>query len=157
MTKPGSLKPTGVLLLNKVTWATTPLLFVIAYCILLAIVMISYRCLGMILQADTLLLPRECDAWWKPFVYIDLNNVKSFSWAHYGVVIMSAMASQITGVSIVCSSICLSADLRKHQSSASLAFVSGIHRWTVDSPHAGPVTRKMFPFDDVIMKSASLS
>ena len=39
----------------------------------------------------------------------------------------------------------------KHQSSASLAFVLGIHRWPVNSPHKGPVTRKMFPFDDVIM------
>ena len=27
----------------------------------------------------------------------------------------------------------------------------GIHRWPVNSPHKGPVTRKMFPFDDVIM------
>ena len=42
-------------------------------------------------------------------------------------------------------------DQRKHQSSASLAFVWGIHRWSVDSPHKGPVTRRMFPFDDVIM------
>ena len=40
---------------------------------------------------------------------------------------------------------------RKHQSSASLSFVRGIHRWSVNSPHKGPVTRKMFPFDDVIM------
>ena len=40
---------------------------------------------------------------------------------------------------------------RKHQSSASLAFVRGIHRWPVNSLHKGPVTRKMFPFDDVIM------
>ena len=40
---------------------------------------------------------------------------------------------------------------RKHKSSASLAFVRGIHRWPVDSHHKGPVTRKMFPFDDVIM------
>ena len=44
------------------------------------------------------------------------------------------------------------ADQRKHQRSASLAFVRGIHRWPVNSPHKGPVTRKMFPFDDVIMK-----
>ena len=43
------------------------------------------------------------------------------------------------------------ADQRKHQSSASLAFVLGIHRWPVKSPHKGPVTRKMFSFDDVIM------
>ena len=34
---------------------------------------------------------------------------------------------------------------KKHQSSASLAFVSGIHRWPVNSPHKGPVTRKMLP------------
>ena len=43
------------------------------------------------------------------------------------------------------------ADQRQHQSSASLAFVRGIHRWPMDSPHKGPVTGKMFPFDDVIM------
>ena len=43
------------------------------------------------------------------------------------------------------------ADQRKHQSSAPLAFVRRIHRGSVNSPHKGPVTRKMFPFDDVIM------
>ena len=68
---------------------------------------------------------------------------------HYSDVIMSAMASQITGVSMVCSTVCSGADQRKHQSSASLDFVWGIHRWLLDSPHKGPVTRKMFPFDDV--------
>ena len=65
-------------------------------------------------------------------------------------VIMSAMVSQLTGVSIVCSTVDSGADERKHQSSASLAFVRGIHRWPVNSPHKGPVTCKMFPFDDVI-------
>ena len=43
------------------------------------------------------------------------------------------------------------ADQRKHQSSASLAFVRRIHRGPVNSPHKWPVTRKMFPFGDVIM------
>ena len=43
------------------------------------------------------------------------------------------------------------ADLRKHQSSASLAFVRGIHWWPVSSPHEWSVTRKMFPFDELIM------
>ena len=33
----------------------------------------------------------------------------------------------------------------------SLAFVRGIHRWPVNSPGKGPVTRKMFPFDYVVM------
>ena len=71
---------------------------------------------------------------------------------HYSDVIMIAMASQITGVSIVRPTVCSGADQRKHQSSASLAFVRGIHRWPVNSPRKGPVMRKMFPFDDVIMK-----
>ena len=39
----------------------------------------------------------------------------------------------------------------KKKSSASLAFVRGIHRWSMNSPHKWPVTRKMFAFDDVIM------
>ena len=60
-------------------------------------------------------------------------------------------ASQITDVLIACPTVCSGAKQRKHQSSTSLAFVRGIHRWPVDSPHKGPVTRKMFPFDDVIM------
>ena len=64
---------------------------------------------------------------------------------------MSAMASQITGVSIVCSIICSGGDQSKHQSSASLAIVWGIHQWPVKSPHKGPAARKIFPFDDVIM------
>ena len=69
----------------------------------------------------------------------------------YGNVKRGAMASQITGVSIVYSIACSGADQRKHQSSASMAFVKGIHWSPVNSPHKGPVTRKMFPFDDVIM------
>ena len=40
---------------------------------------------------------------------------------------------------------------KKTSNSASLAFVRGIHRGPVNSPHKGPSTRKMFPFDDVIM------
>ena len=70
---------------------------------------------------------------------------------HYNDVIMSAIASQIPGATIVCSTVCSAADQWKHQSSASLAFVRGIHRWPVDSPHKGPVTQKMFTFDDVII------
>ena len=35
--------------------------------------------------------------------------------------------------------------------------LEGIHRWPVNSPHKGPVTRKMFPFDDVIMIYFSVS
>ena len=64
---------------------------------------------------------------------------------------MNAKASQVTSLTIVYSTVYLDVVQRKHQSSASLAFVRGIHRWPVNSPHKGPVTRKMFPFDDVIM------
>ena len=45
---------------------------------------------------------------------------------------------------------------KKHQSPASLAFVCRIQRWPVNSPHKGPVTRKMFPYDDVIMMTRGL-
>ena len=56
------------------------------------------------------------------------------------------------GFTNVYSSVCSGPDQRKHQSSASLAFVRGIHGWPVNSPRKGPVTPKKFPFDDVIMK-----
>ena len=58
---------------------------------------------------------------------------------------MGAMASsQITSLTIVYSTIYSGADQRKHQSSGSLAFVLGINRWLVNSPHKYPVTRKCF-------------
>ena len=69
----------------------------------------------------------------------------------YGDVIMGTKASQITSLTIVYSTFYWGADQRKHQSSASLAFVRGIRRWPVNFPHKGPVTRKMLPFDDIIM------
>ena len=74
---------------------------------------------------------------------------------HYGDVIMGTIASQITSLTIVYSTVYSGADQRKHQSSASLAFERGIHRGPVNSPHKWPVTRKMFPFDDVIMTPQS--
>ena len=72
-----------------------------------------------------------CD-WWADY------------WIHYNDVIMSSMASQITGLTIGYSSVYSGAYERKHQRSASLAFVRGIHRSLVNSPHKGPVTRKCF-------------
>ena len=93
-----------------------------------------------------LIKSRLCDA--KP-----LGSAKCglFS-SHYCDVIMGAIASQITSLAIVYSTIYSDADQRKHQSSASLAFVRGIHRGPTNSPHKRPVTRKMFAFDDVIMR-----
>ena len=70
---------------------------------------------------------------------------------HYSDVIMNAVACPITSLRIVNPTDYSGADQRTHQSSASLAFVGGIHRGPVHSPRKGPVTRKMFPFDDVII------
>ena len=72
---------------------------------------------------------------------------KSDFW-HYSDVMIGVMASQITSLTIVYSTIYSGADQRKHQSSAPLR---GIRRWPVNSSHKWPVTPKMFPFDDVIM------
>ena len=68
---------------------------------------------------------------------------------HYNDVIMGAMASQITSLTIVYSTVYSGTYQRKHQSSASLAFVRGIQ--SVNSPHKRPVMWKIFLFDDVIM------
>ena len=64
---------------------------------------------------------------------------------------MGTMVSEIISLTIVYSTVYSGADQRKHQSSASLDFVGGIHRGPVNSPHKWPVMRKIFPFDDVIM------
>ena len=77
--------------------------------------------------------------------------------SHYGDVIMGTMASQITSLTIVYSIVHSGADQRKHQSSASLAFVRGIHRGPVNSPYKWPVTQKMLHLDDVIMVKSMLN
>ena len=66
------------------------------------------------------------------------------------------LASQITSLTVVYSIVYSGVNQRKHQSSASLAFVREIHRGPVNFPHKWPVTRKMFPFDDVIMNREEL-
>ena len=90
---------------------------------------------------------------WKNICYVKLTDQLLYKTSypkHYNGIIMSAMGSQIIHISNVCSTVCSDADQRKHQSSMSLAFVRG--RVLVDSPHKWPVTWKMFPFNDLIMK-----
>ena len=82
---------------------------------------------------------------WKAFL------CHSIILTHYSDVIITMMVPQITSHTVVYSTVYSDADQRKHQSTASLAFVWGIHRDLVNSPHKGPVTQKMFLFDDVIM------
>ena len=90
--------------------------------------------------------PTSCDTAW------DAHKASH----HYDDVIMTMLASQITSLPVVCSIVYSDVNQRKHQSSASLAFVREIHRGPVNFPHKWPVTRKMFPFDDVIMFHQSL-
>ena len=78
---------------------------------------------------------------------------RSYKIGYYNDVIMGAITSQITNLTSVYSTVYLDADQRKHQSSASLAFLRGIHRGPVNSPHKWSVTRNFFPFDDAIMYS----
>ena len=93
---------------------------------------ISYKTMDVI---QVLILVNVCQSGADP----------GFEVRHYNDVIMGPMASQITSLAIVYSAVYSGADQRKHQSSASLAFVRGIHRGPVNSPHKWSVTRKMFP------------
>ena len=88
------------------------------------------------------------------FIHITKSAWGWDSYRHYNDAIMSAMASQTTSLTIVYATVHSGEDQRKHQSSMSMAIVGEFHRWPVNSPHKGPVTRKMSPFDDVIMVSA---
>ena len=90
--------------------------------------------------------------WICNFIYYKSTRTFNGATARYNDVIMGAIASQINSLTIVYSTVYSGADQRKHQSSASLAFVWWIHQGPVNSPHKWPVTRKMFPFDDVIME-----
>ena len=67
---------------------------------------------------------------------------------HYSDVIMGVMASQMTSLTSVYSTVYSGADQRKHQSSASLAFVRGPVTGEFPAQMASN-SRKMFPFDDV--------
>ena len=89
----------------------------------------------------------SCQLEWQLLAQPVYERVVKMTHFNYSDIIISAMTSQITGTSIVC----LGEHQRKHQSSASLAPVRGIRQRPVDSPHKGPVTWKMCPFDDVIM------
>ena len=105
----------------------------------------------------------EITAWWVALVAVmfdtisvdvslkSLPGVYDATPYHNNDVIMGVIASQITSLTIVYATVYSDTDQRKYQSSASLAFVRGIHRGPVNSPHKWPVTRKLFPFDDVIM------
>ena len=116
-------------------------------------------------QQCDLVIPQSINDWrmlglWNSLVFctgsvIDGTSI-DLNLTHSSDVIMSVMASQITSVSSVCLTVSSGANQRKYQSSASLAFVRGIHRWPVDSPHKGSVTRKMFHVSCFVSELSSL-
>ena len=121
---------------------------------------IWYRSADFSLQVQIELVLISCVAWIQREMKGNSNvlntSIICTSWTcHYNDVIMDSMASQITSLTIVYSAVYSGADQRKYQSSASLAFVREIHRGPANSPHKWPVTRKTFPFDDVIKYLAS--
>ena len=87
---------------------------------------IFQRCIvpnGVIFQWHWHEIPNICYG-----IYTDVSleyQSMAIVWYHYSDVIMGAMASQITSLAIVYSTVYSGADQRKHQSSASLAFVWG--------------------------------
>ena len=90
------------------------------------------------------------------YVYVtQLKITAALLWRHNGCNCVSNL--QPRDRLLNCSFRRRGADQRKHQSSASLVFVRGSHRWHMNSPHKWPVTRKMFPFDDVIMSESYLT
>ena len=88
---------------------------------------------------------------WRQWFFTQKYPTRSRPNVTYHYVIMGMRASQIISLTIVYSIAYSGEYQRKHQSSASLTFVRGVHRWPVNTPHKWAVTRKMFPFDEVIM------
>ena len=117
---------TAFLTINRVKYVHYLGLMIVLFCVILRLACIRQRSTSSVCSHDRLVI--------------------TLQWRHNG----------RDGVSNhqphdVYSTVYSDADQRKHQSSESLAFVRGIHWWSLNSRHKGPVTRKMFPFDDVIM------
>ena len=131
-----ALRANGVFCTQKIQLSKQSIIYrYVHHLVLLCMLLLYYRFMG-----DTL-----------NHILHNWQDVSLMIRHHNNDVITNAMASHITNLTIVYSSIYSGADQRNRQSSASLAFVRGIYQWPVNSPHKGPVMRKMFPFDDVIM------
>ena len=117
------------------------------------------KCLHLMTSScDVLIYPRLCQYGaegvfpWGIFVIFSVCASIYAHYCHYGCVIMSAMASQITGISIVYTTVCLFRRRSKETPKLPVTgLCGGMHRWPVNSSHQRPVTRKIFPFDDVII------
>ena len=111
----------------------------------------SGHILHMIQYLSDCILTDKHHSPWNMYTVCALFCCAQSTSSHYNDVIMGTMASQITSLTIIYSTVYSDADQSKYQSSASLAFVRGIHRWPVNSPRKWPITQKIFPFDGAIM------
>ena len=102
---------------------------------------------GVVLLFSCMYISTECSRHCHYSACLSLHCESVF--LHYCDVIMSTIGFRTTSLTIVYSTVYSGSDKKNHQSSASPAFVRRIHRWQVNSPYKGPVTQKMFPFDDV--------
>ena len=114
----------------------------------------SYRRIDTGPRLDRYVFCRLIENWciWIRLINISWCNCVTMFIMYYRDVTVGAITFLITSLTSVYSTVHSGADQRKHQSSASLAFVRGIHWGPVNSPHEWLVTRKMFPFDNVIME-----
>ena len=106
--------------------------------------------------ANALELRHSCTNPSKWYLLFDLDCAltqgSDFESKHYNDTIMGAIASQIIQPHD-CLLNCLFRRITKKTSNLRVTcFARGINRWPLNSPHKGSVTRKMFPFDDVIMR-----
>ena len=96
---------------------------------------------------------------WTPLLFDGQYQCMGWSFcqelpSHYSEVIINKMATLITTILILYSTVCSGTDQRKCQIFMVLAFVRGLHWWPVKSPHKRPVMQKMFPFDVVIINNS---
>ena len=90
---------------------------------------------------------------WNPIVEIRWSYDRLISTMGFPILVRHLYIESGPSLTSVYPTVYSGADQRKYLSSASLAYERGIHWWPANSPHKGPVTRKTFPFDDVIMGS----
>ena len=88
---------------------------------------------------------------WSPSSILSLKLDIQERTSHYVDVIMTSMASQITSFTVVYFQSFILAQIKENIKAPRHLPLCGNSSGPVNSPQKGPVTRKMFPFDDVIM------
>ena len=116
-------------------------------------ILYSHRYMVIYFTTSRYSLNRNIAKYTSPLLVSHLKSKRQSFLAH-GVMTLQWRHNERDGVSDHQRHKCLPNGLcadKQHQSPASPAFVRGIHRWPVNFPHKGSVTRKTFPCDDIIM------